>query len=69
MRFEETQQRREKRRVGCALPELFSPDSGQVEETLRPALVPKRCGKRSEGKRDRIIWYPGCHSLVCARAG
>jgi hypothetical protein len=63
MGFEEAQQRGEQRRVVEPAPELLSPDSGQVEEALRPALGSERCGKCSEGERDRIIWYPGCHGL------
>jgi len=63
MRFEETQQAREERRIAGAEPQLVSPDSGQVEEPLRPALRAERCGQRSEGESDRIIWYPGCHGL------
>lgn len=69
MGFEETQQRREKRRIIEAAPQLLSPDSGQVEEPLRPTFVAKRCGKRSERERDRIIWYPGGHSLECFESG
>jgi hypothetical protein len=61
--FEEAQQSGEQRRVAEPAPELLGPDSGQVEEALRPTLGAERCGKRSEGERDRIIWYPGCHGL------
>ena len=69
MGFQETQERGEKRRIIKTIPELAGPDSGQVEEALRPTLVAERCGKRSEGERDRIIWYPGGHGLECVRAG
>ena len=54
MRLEEADQRgeqapaRPRRRA-----KLVCPDSGQVEEPLRPPFVAKRCRKRGEGKRDR----------------
>jgi hypothetical protein len=67
--FEETQQGGEKRRVVEPRPQLLSPDSGQVEEPLRPTFVAERCGKRSECKRDRIIWYPDGDSLECSELG
>ena len=51
VRFEEAQQRREQRRLGRPRPKLVRPDSGQVEEPLRPPLVAERCRKRGESKR------------------
>ena len=63
MGFEEAQQLGEKRRIADPVPELIGPDSGQVEEPLRPTLRAERCRQRSEGERDWIIWYPGCHVL------
>ena len=63
MRFEKAQQRRKQHGIGGAEPQLVSPNSGQVEEPLRPTLRAERCGQRSKGERDRIIWYPGCHGL------
>ena len=69
MPFKKTEQRREHCRVVDPVPELLGPDSGQVEEALRPTIVAERCDKRSEGERHRIIWYPKVHSLKCARAG
>ena len=69
MRFQEAKHGGEKRRFAQPGPQLLSPDSGQVEEPLRPAIVAKRCDKRSEGERHWIIWYPKVHSLECARAG
>ena len=56
MRFEEAQQRGEQRGFARLRPQLICPDSGQVEEPLRPPLVAERCRKRGEGKRDRVIW-------------
>ena len=63
MRFQEAKHGGEKRRFAEPGPQLLSPDSGQVEEPLRPTLGAERCGERSEGESDRIIWYPGCHGL------
>jgi len=69
VRLKKTQQCGKHCRVVDPAPELVGPDSGQVEEALRPAIVAKRCDKRSEGERHWIIWYPKVHSLECARAG
>ena len=67
MRFEEPQQRAEKRRIVKPTPKLVRPDSGQVEEPLRPAVLTKRCRKRGKGKRGRVrrrvILVSGLHSL------
>ena len=56
VRLEEAQQRGEKRRIARSAPKLVCPDSGQVEEPLRPAFVAKRCRKRGKGEsvRDRL---------------
>jgi hypothetical protein len=43
MRLEEAQQRCKERRFGGSAPELNRPDSGQVDEPLRPTLARKRC--------------------------
>jgi hypothetical protein len=40
--LEEAQQSGEERRIGGTSAQLVSPDSGQVEEALRPALVAER---------------------------
>lgn len=69
VRFQKTQEGGKERRIAEPAPQLVSPDSGQIEEPLRPTLVTKRCGKRSEGERHRIIWYPGGHSLECFESG
>ena len=63
MRFQEAKHGGEKRRFAQPGPQLLSPDSGQVEEPLRPTLRAERCGQGGEGESDRIIWYPGCHGL------
>ena len=55
MRLEETEQRREERRLGGSDLELFSPDSGQVEKALRPAIIAERCPERAKRQRNRII--------------
>jgi hypothetical protein len=47
MRLKKTQQCGEHRGVVDPAPELVGPDSGQVEEALRPTIVAKRCDKRS----------------------
>jgi len=56
MRFEKPQQGGEQLRVACPEAQLLSPDSGQIEETLRPTLLTKRCRKRGEGENHRIVW-------------
>ena len=58
MRLKKAEQGGQHCRVVEPAPELVGPDSGQVEEALRPTIVAKRCHKRSEGERHRIIWYP-----------
>jgi two-component system cell cycle response regulator DivK len=68
MRFEEADHRRQKLRIGGVFPQLFRPDSGQVEEPLRPAGIAERCRKCGEGKSYRIVWCLGEHSLE-ARKG
>ena len=49
MRFQEAKHGGEKRRFAEPGPQLLSPDSGQIEEPLRPTLGAERCGERSEG--------------------
>ena len=67
VRFEEAQQRGEQRRLAGTAAELIRPDSGQVEEPMRPPFVAERCRKRGEGERDRIGWTWGSHGLETAR--
>ena len=56
MCFEECDEADEKLRIARLLPKLLCPDSGQVEEPLRPPLVPERCRERGEGNSRGIIW-------------
>jgi len=56
VRFEKTQQSREQLLVARSGAQLVRPDSGQVEEPLRPTLIAERCHERGEGKRYRIVW-------------
>ena len=46
MRLEKLDQRDEEPRLAGPSPELVCPNSGQVEEALRPLRVIERCGKR-----------------------
>ena len=55
MRLEETQQGREQVRLTDPLSQHVGPDSGQVDEPMRPARVTKRCRKRGEGKSLGVI--------------
>jgi hypothetical protein len=43
MRFEERDECGKERRFAGAAAELICPDSGQVEEPLRPTRIAKRC--------------------------
>ena len=56
MRFEEPQQRGEKRRIVEPAPKLVRPDSGQVEEPLRAAFVGERRRERGKGESIGIVW-------------
>ena len=66
MRLEKSDQRGEQGGLICPAPKLVCPDSGQVEEPLRPTLLPKRCRKGGKGKSHRVIWCLGAHSLETA---
>ena len=66
MRLQKGDQGAEERRLPSSAAKLVCPDSGQVEEALRPALVAKRCRKRGKGKSHRIIWCLGIHALETA---
>jgi len=63
--FEETQKRGEKRGIAEPAPEFVGPDSGQIEEPLRPSLVAERCRQRGEGNSRGIIWCWVRHGLSC----
>ena len=59
MRLKKAKQRRQQRRLPRPPPQLFSPDSGQIDEPLGPTLVTNRCRKSGEGK---------CHWVIVVRA-
>ena len=69
MRLQETQERSKKRGFAGSAAKLIRPNSGQVEQSLRPAVVAERCRKRGEGNHHRVIWRLGCHSLETAPSG
>jgi hypothetical protein len=41
--FKKAKQGREDHRLRCSGPQFVRPDSGQIDEPLRPTLTPKRC--------------------------
>ena len=41
--LEEPKERRQQLRFRRTAPQLVSPDSGQIDEPLRPTFTPKRC--------------------------
>ncbi len=47
MSLQEVKESDEQVRIGRAGPKLVSPDSGQVEQSLRPPWFIERCGQRS----------------------
>ena len=55
VRLEEMQQRREERRLGGVRFQLMRPDSGQIDEPLRPPSTPERCCKGGQGESDWVI--------------
>jgi two-component system cell cycle response regulator DivK len=55
MCFQEAKRRRQQYGVAGAAAELVRPDSGQIEESLRPPFLAKRCRERGQRKRDGII--------------
>ena len=63
MRFEKPQQRGKKRRLARSGAKLVCPDSGQIEEPLRPPLVAERCRKRGERKATGSFGL-GCGSTA-----
>jgi hypothetical protein len=70
MGFEKGNQRRKQDWVVRPAPKLICPDSGQVEEPLRPTLVAKRCRKSGKGNDDRIVvWRLRVHRLDTAASG
>src|SRR5438067_603663 len=73
MRFEEPQEGREQRRICSPRAQLLSPDSGQIDEPLRPSWVTKRCRKCGERESHRVISvcvqhdYNGCEGKLLAK--
>ena len=47
MSFKEVEESDEQVRIGRPRAKFASPDSGQVEEPLRPSWLIERCGQRS----------------------
>jgi len=68
MRLEKLDQRGEEPRFAGPTPELVRPDSGQVEEALRPLRLVERCGKRRKCKGIGIGWSLAVHGLGRIRA-
>ena len=60
--FEETQQCRKECRIASSSSQFFSPNSGQIQEPLRPARLTERCGKRGKGKNHGIMVAFGAQS-------
>ena len=56
MPLEEAEERCQQLWLPRASAKLVSPDSGQVEEALRPTIVSERCGKRGKREGDGVIW-------------
>jgi hypothetical protein len=63
VRFEKAQQGSEQSRVANSSAQFLSPDSGQIEESLRPTLVAERCRQSGEGESHRIVWVCARHRL------
>ena len=63
MRLEKAQQRGEQRWIPRAGAKLVSPDSGQLEEPVRPTRVAERCRECGYRKRGKIPWG------ICWRIG
>jgi len=56
VRFQETQKRYEKVGFTSTGTKLVGPNSGQIDEPPGPPVITKRCRKRSERKRNCIVW-------------
>jgi hypothetical protein len=63
MCLEEAQQSDKQIRVARASAQFLRPDSGQIEESLRPTLVAERCRQSGEGESHRIVWVCARHRL------
>ena len=63
MRFEKTDQCSEQARFARSGAKLVCPDSGQLDEPLRPSGITKGYGKGAKGKLEGIIWLQRAHDL------
>jgi hypothetical protein len=63
VRLEESDEGREQRRLAGAAAKLGRPDSGQIEEPLRPPVLSKRCRERGERQSVRVVVTFICHGL------
>lgn len=63
MRLEESDQAREKRRIGRAAAQLLCLDSGQGQEPLGAAFVRDRRRKRGKSESKGVVWRLERHRL------
>ena len=56
MRLQEPDERGEEPALTGPDAELVCPDSGQIDEPLRPSRLTERCRKRCKRERKGIIW-------------
>ena len=56
VRLKKAQDRCEQFRLPGPRPQLVSPDSGQIDEPLRPTLVTAGWGTRATRESDGVIW-------------
>lgn len=63
MRLEKAQQCSQERWLSCSRLEFIRPDSGQIDEPLRPTFAPKRCRESGKGKSYRIILVSALQGL------
>ena len=65
--FEEADQGRKQPRLAGARTKLVCVDSGQVEETLSPPCIAKRCCKRPKSNGNGVVWTWRVHDLDIAQ--
>jgi hypothetical protein len=56
VRFEKSDETGKQRGLSRAAAKLVCPDSGHVDEPLRPPRITKRCRERGECKNCRVDW-------------